>query len=60
MTTTQPDLLRVRLAALECGVSRQTLKRRLRDGRLVGVRVGPKLWLISRAEVEAFKSGLRP
>ena len=59
MTTREAQMERVKPAAAECGVSPMTLKRRLRDGRLRGVRVGPKLWLIPRTEIEAFKAGLR-
>ena len=56
------DLLTVAQAAEELGVSVSTIQVRLRQGTMRGVQPSPKLWLVPRAEVDAWRSRgkLRP
>ncbi len=49
------DFLTVAEAATELGISPRTLAYRLQHGLMQGERVGARLWLIPRAEVERFR-----
>jgi len=43
-------------AAIELGVSVDTIRRRIADGSLPAVRTGPRLLRVSRADVEALST----
>lgn len=46
-------------AARLLGVSRETARRRLKAGEIEGRQLNPRLWLVSRASVEAATAGRR-
>lgn len=56
-TTSQPNLRPIADAAVRCGVSTKTIRRRIADGSLTAYRVGPRIIRIDMAEVERL---LRP
>jgi excisionase family DNA binding protein len=50
----------VREAARELGVTDQHVRQLIRRGRLVGEQPSPRLYLVERASVEAYKRQRRP
>lgn len=50
----------VQEAALELGVTDQQVRQLIRRGRLRGERPSPRLHLVERASVEAYKRARRP
>ncbi len=49
------DMLTVAEAARALGLSERGIQDRLRRGAMRGVRIGQRVWVVSRAEVEAWQ-----
>lgn len=56
MSDAERDLLTAAEAAAILGLPGRTVRHRLQRGIMRGVAVNPRLWLISRAEVERWRA----
>ncbi len=55
MSDTERDFLTAAEAAAALGLPGRTVRNRLQRGIMRGVAVNPRLWLVSRAEVERWR-----